>query len=104
MNINLLHLLSDWVQDKNRSQFALQALCWEKSHIPELVWRAGDTTSNLIESAHADVYREGIHCTLLGGIAKGQAFDTLKMRTLKVRAFQIVGPSSVAIVLSILDI
>ncbi|KAF8189164.1 hypothetical protein K438DRAFT_1936105 [Mycena galopus ATCC 62051] len=73
----------DWVQDKIRSKFAFEGWCWEKSHIPESVWRAGQSHSNLIESVHADVNREGVRCTLLGGLKKGQSFDTDKMRTLK---------------------
>ncbi|KAJ7854834.1 hypothetical protein B0H14DRAFT_2755868 [Mycena olivaceomarginata] len=73
----------DWVQDKIRSKFAFEGWCWEKSHIPEAVWRAGQSHSNLIESVHADVNREGTRCTLLGGLKKGQAFDALKMKTLQ---------------------
>ncbi|KAJ7722544.1 hypothetical protein B0H14DRAFT_2642118 [Mycena olivaceomarginata] len=73
----------DWVQDKIRSKFAFEGWCWEKSHIPESVWRAGQSHSNLVESVHADVNREGVRCTLLGGLKKGQSFDTQKMRTLK---------------------
>lgn len=75
---------SDWVQDKVRSKFAFPGLCWEKSFIPEDVWKAGEGHSNLIESVHADVNREGIRCTLLGGLKKGQAFDKMKMKTLAV--------------------
>ncbi|KAJ7466610.1 hypothetical protein B0H11DRAFT_1733200 [Mycena galericulata] len=56
----------DWVQDKERTHFAFQGMCWAKSFIPKLVWQAGEQTSNLIESVHADVNREGVHCTLLG--------------------------------------
>lgn len=59
-------------------------MCWERSYIPLSIWKAGDSTSNLIESVHADVNREGVRCTLLGGVKKGEAFDTMKMRTLKV--------------------
>jgi len=59
-------------------------MCWEKSYILLAVWKAGDSTSNLIESVHADVNREGVRCTLVGGIKKGEAFDMLKMRSLKV--------------------
>ncbi|KAJ7816637.1 hypothetical protein B0H14DRAFT_3877805 [Mycena olivaceomarginata] len=73
----------DWVQDKIRSKFAFEGWCWEKSHIPESVWRAGQSHSNLVESVHADVNREGVRCTLLGGLKKGQSFDAQKMRTLK---------------------
>jgi hypothetical protein len=45
---------------------------------------AGDSHTNLVESVHRDANREGIQCTLLGGLQKGQAFDSLKMRTLEV--------------------
>jgi hypothetical protein len=48
------------------------------------IWNAGDSTSNVIESVHADVNREGVGCTLVGAVKKGQAFDTMKMRGLKV--------------------
>lgn len=72
------------MNDKIRSKFAFQALCWEKSHIPALIWKAGDANTNLIESVHADVNREGVHCTLVGGLKKGQAFDRMKMKTLEV--------------------
>lgn len=77
-------MTSDWVHDKVRSQFAFQAICWERSHIPEDVWRAGDATSNVVESVHSDVNREGVQCTLVGGVQKGQLFDSLKMNTLDV--------------------
>lgn len=59
-------------------------MCWEKSFIPKLVWQAGEQTSNLIESVHADVNREGVHCTLLGGVLKGEFYDALQMKTLRV--------------------
>ncbi|KAJ7847228.1 hypothetical protein B0H14DRAFT_3138563 [Mycena olivaceomarginata] len=74
----------DWVQDKIRGKFAFPALCWERSFIPEDVWKAGEAHSNLIESVHADVNREGVRCTLVGGLKKGQAFDKIKMKTLEV--------------------
>ncbi|KAJ7822391.1 hypothetical protein B0H14DRAFT_3470795 [Mycena olivaceomarginata] len=74
----------NWVQDKIRSKFAFEALCWERSFIPEDVWKAGEAHSNLIESVHTDVNREGIRCTLVGGLKKGQAFDKMKMKTLAV--------------------
>ncbi|KAF8154587.1 hypothetical protein B0H34DRAFT_676340 [Crassisporium funariophilum] len=69
--------------DKVRSRFAFPALCWEKSFIPLDIWNAGDLTSNLIESVHADVNREGVGCTLIGVVKKGQAFDVMKMEGLK---------------------
>ncbi|KAJ7490348.1 hypothetical protein B0H11DRAFT_2191580 [Mycena galericulata] len=74
----------DWVHDKERSHFAFEGMCWAKSFIPEDVWKAGERTSNLIESAHSDINREGVHCTLLGGIMKGQFYDALQMKTLKI--------------------
>ncbi|KAJ7837609.1 hypothetical protein B0H13DRAFT_1912423 [Mycena leptocephala] len=66
----------DWIEDKIRSKFTLEGWCWGKSHIPEAV-------CNLVESVHADVDREGVKCTLLGGLKKGQAFDAQKMKTLE---------------------
>ncbi|KAJ7693792.1 hypothetical protein B0H16DRAFT_1352014 [Mycena metata] len=80
---------TDWVNDKERSQFAFQAMCWAKSSIPKLVWCAGDRTSNLIETSHADVNREGVQCTILGGIMKGEFYDSLQMKTL--RSFEQTG-------------
>ncbi|KAF8179521.1 hypothetical protein K438DRAFT_1908313 [Mycena galopus ATCC 62051] len=62
---------NDWVNDKESSHF-----------IPLDIWNAGDSNSNLIESVHSDVNREGVHCTLLGGLQKAQRFDALKMKTL----------------------
>ncbi|KAJ6462953.1 hypothetical protein C8R45DRAFT_940611 [Mycena sanguinolenta] len=44
---------------------------------------AGERHSNLIETVHRDVNREGVHCTLLGGVIKGQRFDALKIKTLQ---------------------
>ncbi|KAJ7626334.1 hypothetical protein DFH06DRAFT_1142060 [Mycena polygramma] len=75
---------SDWVKDKQSTHFAFAAICWERSFIPKVVWMAGDSNTNLIESVHRDVNREGVHCTLLGGLQKGQSFDALKMRTLEI--------------------
>ncbi|KAJ6531648.1 hypothetical protein DFH09DRAFT_1263868 [Mycena vulgaris] len=73
---------ADWVNDKIVSRFILQGICHEKSHMPLDVWKAGERNSNLIETVHRDVNREGVHCTLLGGIIKGQRFDALKMKTI----------------------
>ncbi|KAJ7481504.1 hypothetical protein FB451DRAFT_1170708 [Mycena latifolia] len=73
----------DWIRDKESCKFAFAGLCWEKSFIPLAIWQAGEAHSNLIESVHCDVNREGIHCTLLGGLLKGQQFDVLKAQTLK---------------------
>jgi hypothetical protein len=76
---------ADWVQDKIRSKFALQGICWKKSFIPKLVWQVGDSTSNIIESLHADANSEGTSCTLVGGVKKGQHFDKMKLQSLEVR-------------------
>ncbi|KAJ6484352.1 hypothetical protein C8R47DRAFT_1072982 [Mycena vitilis] len=73
---------NDWVNDKESCQFFFPGICWERSHIPLDIWNAGDSNSNLIESVHADVNRDGVHCTLLGGLQKGQKFDALRMKTL----------------------
>ncbi|KAG6819294.1 hypothetical protein H0H93_013296 [Arthromyces matolae] len=83
----------DWVQDKTRSRFAFQAMCWEKSHIPIEIWRAGDATSNVVESVHSDVNREGIQCTLVGGVQKGRHFDRVKLSTLEAIETSGVRPS-----------
>ncbi|KAG6917541.1 hypothetical protein DXG01_002177 [Tephrocybe rancida] len=74
---------TDWVQDKIRSGFAFEAMCWQKSKVPLEIWWAGDATSNVVESVHSDVNREGIHCTLVGGVRKGQHFDKMRMSTLE---------------------
>jgi hypothetical protein len=86
--------LSDWVADKERSHFAFEGMCWAKSFIPKLIWQAGERTSNLIESVHADVNREGVHCTLLGGVLKGEFYDALQMKTLKVSYSSVSNPNS----------
>ncbi len=74
----------DWVQDKVRSKFAFPGICWSKSYIPLPVWRVGASNSNIIEGLHADVNREGVACTLVGGMKKGLHYDTMKLRTLNV--------------------
>jgi hypothetical protein len=74
----------DWVQDKIRSKFALEGMCWERSFIPLLIWQMGDSTSNVIESLHYDVNCEGLQCSLVGGVHKGHHFDNLKLKTLTV--------------------
>ena len=81
----IIFYYQDWVQDKIRSKFTFAAMCWERSFIPLSIWKAGDSNSNLIESVHTDVNREGVRCTLVSRIKKGQAFDTMKMKTLKVK-------------------
>ncbi|KAJ7931294.1 hypothetical protein B0H13DRAFT_1959758, partial [Mycena leptocephala] len=64
------------------SRFFFSGICWERSFIPLDIWNAGDSNSNLIESVHSNVNREGAHCTLFGGLKKGQLFDVLEMKTL----------------------
>jgi hypothetical protein len=80
----LISLFQDWVQDKIRSKFALQGICWQESFIPKVVWQVGDSSSNIIESLHADANTEGTSCTLVGGVKKGQFFDKMKLQSLKV--------------------
>lgn len=77
-------MLKDWVLDKRRSKFALEGICWAQSHIPKLIWQMGDSTSNVIESLHSDVNKEGVAFSLVGGVHAGHHFDNLKMRTLNV--------------------
>ncbi|KAL0059883.1 hypothetical protein AAF712_013365 [Marasmius tenuissimus] len=71
----------NWLADKDRSKFAFPALCWEKSFIPLEIWQATDGTSNVIESMHFDVLREGGHSTLLAGILRGEEFDRIQDQT-----------------------
>ncbi|KAF7328552.1 hypothetical protein MVEN_02542900 [Mycena venus] len=79
----------DWLNNKQSSGFVFKGICWEKSFIPRMIWEAGDSNSNLIETVHRDANREGVHCTLLGGLRKGQQFDNMKMKTLG--AFEMFG-------------
>ncbi|KAJ6578506.1 hypothetical protein B0H19DRAFT_1062987 [Mycena capillaripes] len=74
---------NDWLRDKESSQFVFPAICWELSFIPWEIWRAGDSNSNLIESVHSDINLEGVRCTLLGGLQKGQAFDVMRLKSLE---------------------
>ncbi|KAJ7210251.1 hypothetical protein C8J57DRAFT_1257262 [Mycena rebaudengoi] len=62
--------------------FFFPGICWERSFIPLDIWNAGDSNSNLVESVHSDVNREGVYCTLLGGLQKARRFDALKMKPL----------------------
>jgi hypothetical protein len=80
----LLSYPTDWLRDKETSGFVFSAICWERSFIPWDIWRAGDSNSNLVESVHSDVNREGVRCTLLGGLQKGQAFDVMRLKSLEV--------------------
>ncbi|KAJ7023870.1 hypothetical protein C8F04DRAFT_1095961 [Mycena alexandri] len=84
---------NDWVNDKISTKFFFPGICWERSFIPIDIWNAGDPNSNLIESVHRDVNREGVHCTLLGGLKKGQLFDSMKMKTLVISETYGINPS-----------
>lgn len=74
----------DWLSDKIQAKFALPGVCWERNYIPIEIWKVGDSTTNIIESVHADVNHEGVSCTLCGGVVKGRHFDLLKLKTLMV--------------------
>ncbi|KIJ06633.1 hypothetical protein PAXINDRAFT_20171 [Paxillus involutus ATCC 200175] len=80
---------SDWVEDKVRSRFALPGICWSLSYIPRIVWKNGDSNSNIIEALHSDVNSEGRHCSLVSGVKKGFHFDLMKSQSLKVWLSQI---------------
>jgi len=81
------------VQDKLHSKFTLQGICWQQSFIPKLVWQVGDSSSNIIESLHADANREGTSCTLLGGVKRGQHFDNMKLQSLQIFETMGIRPS-----------
>lgn len=49
-----------------------------------MIWQVGESSSNIIESLHADANNEGISCTLVGGVKKGQFFDKMKLQSLQV--------------------
>ncbi|KAJ7836987.1 hypothetical protein B0H14DRAFT_3460332 [Mycena olivaceomarginata] len=53
---------ADWVRDKVTSN--------------------GEPNTNLAEAVHSDVNREGVHCTLLGGLLRGQDYDAMQHETL----------------------
>ncbi|KAF9061884.1 hypothetical protein BDP27DRAFT_1428444 [Rhodocollybia butyracea] len=73
----------DWVSDKYRSHFAFEAICWEKSFIPAAIWQVGDSTMNIIEGLHANINLEGVLCTLLGGLQKGQHYNNMKYKMIE---------------------
>lgn len=80
-------MYTDWVQDKINAKFTLPGMCWSLSFIPKAIWQVGDSTSNIIESLHSDVNKEGVAFTLVGGMRKGQCFDQMKFQTLQVSLF-----------------
>ncbi|KAJ3873403.1 hypothetical protein F5051DRAFT_337723 [Lentinula edodes] len=73
----------NWVADKVRTKFAFPGICWERSYIPLEIWNARRRDSNIAEIVHADINREGVRCTLVGGVQKGQHFDQMKLAALK---------------------
>ncbi|KAK6974428.1 hypothetical protein R3P38DRAFT_3331676 [Favolaschia claudopus] len=79
----------DWLQNKLSSGFVFEGICWERSFMPRSIWEAGDSNSNLIETVHRDANREGVQCTLLGGLKKGQSFD--RMKTITLQTFESFG-------------
>jgi len=50
-------------------------MCWQRSKIPRDIWMATPSNSNLIESAHSDVNREGTGLTLLGAVVTARRHD-----------------------------
>ena len=52
--------------------------------MPLDIWQAGEPHSNMIEGLHADANREGTGCSLVGGVARGQYLDDMKIKSLKV--------------------
>ena len=82
-----LVLRTDWVKNKVQSKFAFEAMCWERSKIPKVIWQAGDSSSNIVESVHANVNADGVSCTLVGGLRKGQYFDAVRMEALMVGSY-----------------
>ncbi|KAK0449904.1 hypothetical protein EV421DRAFT_1704284 [Armillaria borealis] len=70
----------DWVENKVQSKFAFEAMAWHKSRIPCDIWESGDATTNISEALHADINREGIQNSLLGGIMRARYFDTMRMK------------------------
>ncbi|KAJ3925577.1 MAG: hypothetical protein NXY57DRAFT_967582 [Lentinula lateritia] len=75
----------NWMNDKIRARFVFPAICWEKSYIPLDIWNARRRDSNITEILHADVNREGIHCSLVGGVKKSMHYDRMKLHALRSR-------------------
>ncbi|KAG6914303.1 hypothetical protein DXG01_001199 [Tephrocybe rancida] len=80
--MNVLTVKLDWVLDKEHCGYAFAGICWEKSFIPLDVWKAGESNTNIDEIVHPDINQEGMWCTLLGGLRKGQAYDSVKFKSL----------------------
>lgn len=77
-------ILSAWVNDKINSKFIFPAICQERSRIPQAIWRAAEENDNLVEQVHGDVNHEGTQRTLVGGVITGQAYDSMRMKSLEV--------------------
>jgi hypothetical protein len=52
------------------------------------VWEAGDPHTNLVEALHSDVNRDGVHSTLLGGLLRGEDYNTMQRATLLVSYYR----------------
>ncbi|KIJ52695.1 hypothetical protein M422DRAFT_243475 [Sphaerobolus stellatus SS14] len=72
----------DWVQNKIVCKFAWPGICWKFSFIPLDIWQVGDRHTNLIETLHADVNREGKFCTALSALIRSLRFDKQKLKAL----------------------
>ncbi|KAJ7590424.1 hypothetical protein C8J56DRAFT_1140388 [Mycena floridula] len=68
-----------WIENKIQSKFTIQSLCHQESFILLDIWKAGDTTMNIIESSNRDVNQEGIGCSLVGGTISGKSYDLAKL-------------------------
>ncbi|CAG8687717.1 9522_t:CDS:2, partial [Scutellospora calospora] len=57
------------------------SLNWYYSQIDMRIWNIAGETTNVSESAHADINREGKGLNLLNAIKKAQKFDNMKFTT-----------------------
>jgi len=62
-------------------------MCRDFSFIPLPIWKAGDRHTNIIETLHADVNREGKNSTLVGGVVKGRRLHVTKLGTLDISPY-----------------
>ncbi|KAK0437282.1 uncharacterized protein EV420DRAFT_1652109 [Desarmillaria tabescens] len=74
----------NWLFNKIHSKFAMQGMCWERSFVPLNIWQAGDATTNAVEMSHIDIYREGMPCSLIGGISRARYYDKMRLQTHRV--------------------
>lgn len=76
LGLRLLCLVPDWLQDKLvGSPFAMPAIYWPLSHIPQEHWRAAKYTSNGSEQKHHNLNIDGVGLTLLGGVNIGFQYN-----------------------------